>query len=970
MIIQLFILLILIYLYTNQIIDRHILIHLIILYMSIILVSNRTKEKFVMDKVSPKKIYNYEKWKDDPENTNNHLYFNFNIGCSVFKNRIPNKTYLSDYDFETTQLENKNLERLLHNYIYVNPESIEKPDTPPEIFNIAIPSPCVDSTNITKKDITDINDNIFDYNTLKAIQVMTGFKAILYTNRNSNNEIVLNNTSDPKTQPFTKNYNYGTEDEPNFIKVHHIQMSNPRKIINEPRTELTGQYYKEYAKDEFTYKPDINLAKNTDINLETNTCGYTKILNNKSTLSHADWLLNTDFANYSDCKTENDLDSNSYKCKSKQLYYGVDKYKPGGGSEEGNEYEAKAILNGPVLINLSNHRFKHLPSTLDKTPGEKIIQNSDTIDGFNEKLKKEITGDYVIGLTIEELFKDGRQGKNVYKSEIKPSTKIGKLIDKPQEAVIGVIPIQPWWYDLSECTTKIIVEYLSPEHDIYDDDNIKTNYSIRTSSDKNSNKNPIMTINDYSINSSSSDKLNFETPQIHQWFYLKTTNLVHIRFKQIDITVDLKLFTDGKDNDLDDQEYYFKSIWGNIKPEINNDDINYNTPLDMDIQKQCNFGTPVIDNNHISDPYKINTPKTISINIPKLPNTFSNPSSANDVQPIEKYSYGFNYFAFQSLGYLGFNITNINIVEHPNIFVLIYNKNQSSDDSDDNLIKLYNYNQFKIPINFTGELITANVNEAEKFIIDEPENKLDINCTFMKANTYFKNSNLCTININTAIDNTKSSISVSDNSIELNPALYSSNKFMIGLTIENIEYGNTKYDKSGPDDKKYTSDPINLIQIKYKDSDGTIKITPLLSIGNESIGKPIKVLNTAIDKCKLINLPNSNQNKHMISPKITLLLVYNEPYLVLYYMINNIIYSEDINTNGTTDDSKINNDSYKDILSSFIITHIGGIPQNGTIKNVIINTNPTNQLLKYDTQTILNIFRNIAIEKSVSVADY
>lgn len=967
MIIQLFILLILIYLYTNQIIDRHILIHFIILYMCIILVSNRKKETFIMDKVSPKKIYNYEKWKDDPENTNNHLYFNFNIGCSVFKHRIPNKTYLSDYDFETTKLENKNLERLLYNYIYVNPESIEEPDTPPEIFNIAIPSPCLDS-NITKTTQDEIKDNTFEYNTLKAIQVMTGFKAILYTNRNTKNDIKLNNNSSISNQHYTKNYNYGTDDEPNFIKVNHMQMSNPRKIIHEPRTELTGLYYKEYAKPEFVNKPDINSDINSDKSADS-SCAYTNILGSNTILSQNEWLLNTNFANYRDCKTRFDLDSNSYQCKSKQLYYGVNKYYPP------KKYKAKAVLNGPVLINLSNHRFKHLPSTLNKITSDgipEIIQNSHTIDKFNDKLKKEIAGDYVKDLSNDELFKDGRQGKNVYKNEIKPSTNSYKLIDDPTNAVIGVIPIQPWWYDLNDATTKIIVEYLSPEHNIYDSFDRKTNYSIRTSSDNNSYKIPLMEINYNLIDSS--NKLNFETPQIHQWFYLKTTTLSRIRLKQIDITVELKLFTDGIDNDLNDQEYYFKSIWGNIKPEVNNDnndDINYNTPLDMTIQKQCNFGTPVIDNNHISGPYKINNTKTISINIPKLPNIFNEPISANN-QPIEEYSYGFNYFAFQSLGYLGFNITHINIVEHPNIFVLIYNKNQGSDDSDDNLIKLYNYNQFEIPINSTDESLKTTdiptISESKKFIIDEPENKLDVNCRFMNDNIYFKNSKLCTININTAIDNINSSNSIPDNSIELNPALYSSNKFMIGLTIENIEYGNTIYDKS---DKKYTPDPINLIQIKYKDSSsGKIQITPLLSIDNVGIGKPIKVLNTSIDKCKLINLPNSNQNKHMISPKITFLLVYNEPDLVLYYMINNIIYSKDINTDGTTDDSKINTDSYKDILSSFIITHIGGIPQNGTIKNVIINTNPTNQLLKYDPQNILNIFKNIAIEKSVSVNDY
>ena len=246
-------------------------------------------------------------------------------------------------------------------------------------------------------------------NSLKAIQVMTGFKAILYTNRNTKNDIKLNNNSSISNQHYTKNYNYGTDDEPNFIKVNHMQMSNPRKIIHEPRTELTGLYYKEYAKPEFVNKPDINSDINSDKSADS-SCAYTNILGSNTILSQNEWLLNTNFANYRDCKTRFDLDSNSYQCKSKQLYYGVNKYYPP------KKYKAKAVLNGPVLINLSNHRFKHLPSTLNKITSDgipEIIQNSHTIDKFNDKLKKEIAGDYVKDLSNDELFKDGRQGKNV-----------------------------------------------------------------------------------------------------------------------------------------------------------------------------------------------------------------------------------------------------------------------------------------------------------------------------------------------------------------------------------------------------------------------------------------------------------------------------------------------------------------------------------------------------------------------------
>ena len=50
-------------------------------------------------------------------------------------------------------------------------------------------------------------------------------------------------------------------------------MSNPRKIINEPRSDLSGFYDKQFANPEFVNSVDIN--KSTDKNNEDNNCNYT-----------------------------------------------------------------------------------------------------------------------------------------------------------------------------------------------------------------------------------------------------------------------------------------------------------------------------------------------------------------------------------------------------------------------------------------------------------------------------------------------------------------------------------------------------------------------------------------------------------------------------------------------------------------------------------------------------------------------
>jgi hypothetical protein len=61
---------------------------------------------------------------------------------------------------------------------------------------------------------------------------------------------------------------------------------------------------------------------------------------------------------------------------------------------------------------------------------------------------------------------------------------------------------------------------------------------------------------------------------------------------------------------------------------------------------------------------------------------------------------------------------------------------------------------------------------------------------------------------------------VPNNYILLNSPLFVQKSFIIRFTIENIEYGNTvKHYNSITDETRYTSDPINLITIKYNIND-------------------------------------------------------------------------------------------------------------------------------------------------------
>ena len=927
MIIELIVLIILIYLYTKTNINKELLIHFTILYVCCVLILNKHKENFVIEPPeTPKLIFdignpNYL----STTNNNTDLYFNFNVGCSVFKERIEDTR-----NHETKLMEQNELNTILNDYIYVKEFPVTDKNQIPQIYNIKIPNNCQKSNLKIESQIEAETKNEFEYQSLKAIHVLTGFKAILYTKRNINNEIVLTN-NEKITKNSTIDYDNNNEE------LYHISTADPHRYITEPRKDDETT---QYAKPSHI---GIDTYSKTSTNYLYNTYGSRNVPFDL-------WQSTTNFPSYSTCHERiNDWPqfTNPPECQKKQVYFDVEYNK------FNKDYNREVIINGPMLINLSNHKLAHLtdyPITDDRRRFNIDNNFSNKSKHFEKKLLSMISNDEIDSHYLRDKILTGKtsNGHN-FKNEVTPFTYHYKLVHHTHIAHLGILPIKPWWYDFNESTTKIIVEYKN-------DELTKYNYSIRTSgyfdNDHKNQPNLIPFLSNINNQNLSSFNMFTYPSEIHSWLYLRTTDLsCNIWWN---ISIKIKLLKDSDiDSDIDsDNNYYFKSVWGNIEIEDipdGNNDINHNHDQ---TKEMCNFTKPTILENNIdffpkaneagipSELKTNNTPITNEITININNKNMATPNSPNN-DLIHNYKNGYNYFAIQSLNNAKFEITSITLDENPGIYVLIYKSivnNESSEISKS--VKLYNYNKFQIPIDSDKNLIINNYNilDNEKPLIIPDEKQHNIDCTIIPENQeYFINSNLCTININTALGNQNENKSILNNKIELNPALHVQGSFIIGFTIKNIEYG-------------LQNDPINFISIKSIKNDDIIE-EPLISIDNSSMKKTINILKIPTN-INLLSLHNHNHNIHQISPTVTFLFSHiksNPPVTELRYKVNDTI---------STYTMKHNNYKLK-LLDEFIITHIAEIPQNGIIENFILNTNPSNDLINKLNNNINDVFNKI-----------